>query len=77
MWIKTQNNKELVDVSSIKIVKSGKKAYIMAVINGAGFWLSGDTIIGKYGTMDEAILALNKIETSISNRENIHVMSTN
>ncbi|PCH99278.1 MAG: hypothetical protein COB81_11530 [Flavobacteriaceae bacterium] len=75
MWIKTQNNKELINVCAVKIMKSGKKMYLMAVIKGAGFMSSGNKIIAKYNTMDEAEIALSKIEISIANKEHIHVMS--
>lgn len=76
MWIKTQNNKELVNVCSIKIMKSGKKTYLMAVVDGAGFWSSGDVVIAKYKTLDEAEMAFNKIKESISGKETVHIMST-
>ncbi len=75
MWIKTQNNKELINVCSVKIMKSGKKTYLMAVIKSAGFMSSGNKIIAKYKTMAEAEIALDKIELSITNKEDIHVMS--
>jgi len=75
MWIKTQNNRELVNASSVKILKDGKKTYIIAVINGAGFWSSGNVIIGKYKSLDEAVLAFKDIETSIVNSDCIHVMN--
>ncbi|PCH78071.1 MAG: hypothetical protein COB98_01545 [Flavobacteriaceae bacterium] len=76
MWIKTQNNRELINVCDVKILKSGKKAYLMAVIKGAGLMSSGNKIIAKYKTMDEAEIALDKIEISIANKEQIHIMST-
>ncbi|MFP4697350.1 MAG: hypothetical protein ACLFMO_01445 [Eubacteriales bacterium] len=73
MWIRTQNEKELVNVIKISILKnsfSKKKAVILGKFSNGSFFDDGSTRLGLYDSFDEAIEELNNIQNFIKENPN-------
>lgn len=67
MWIRSQDKKQLINVTKVYIssLTMGKKGKISVL--GDGVIPTSGCVLGKYSTMDEALLEIDEIEKAIIN----------
>ena len=82
MWIRTQNKKELVDVSKVEIASvfgdKKNKVIIWGRFAADGIFSSNRVSLGMYPTMEDAITEIDQIEKCILNNPNgVYTMKSN
>lgn len=78
MWIRTQDQKELVQVirCSLSKVLMEKKCFIFGHYAGTGFWSENKITLGEYTSYERAIEELEAIQNHLSaNTQAVYRMS--
>lgn len=70
MWIKSRDNKQLIDGVSVKIEKQFKNYYLIGKIKGQS--LASDVVLAKYSSIEDAQRELKHIEEAILENKSLY-----
>ena len=77
MWIRTQNQKQLVKCTSFSIKRNlggKKKSAIVGTVSNASWW-GKEVVLGLYDTKEIAQNELNRLQTELISNTEIYEMS--